>query len=259
MSIVVSLIAIVAHMALSHVVRGRLSETDQGELLKGCLLELVAAAEMCATSYELSVVAQSYGLAVYSVSLFLIIIWRSQTWGSATACPYTLLEQYLEDGANLLHVLLKIIAQLIGGLASTKWMKYLWMMGLAETHISRTTDNCKADLQVPVILGFLIEFWLTCACCLVSRALGEIKPKFASAMDSFFATSMVLLALSYSGGYFNPVLATSLKWSCHGHTNAEHIIVYWAGSVLGSMLSIQLWNLATVKNALTRSFTHKKK
>lgn len=59
--------------------------------------------------------------------------------------------------------------------------------------MGRGVDDCTADLQVPVIAGFLIECVLTCACRLVSRALGEIEPKFASAIDSFFATSMVVL------------------------------------------------------------------
>lgn len=66
-------------------------------------------------------------------------------------------------------------------------------MELAATHVGRGVDDCSADLQVPVIAGFLIECVLTCACRLVSRALGEIEPKFASAIDSFFATSMVVL------------------------------------------------------------------
>lgn len=53
MSIVVSSLTIATQMALSHFIRGRLSEMVEGELLKGCLLELVAAAEMCGTCFEL--------------------------------------------------------------------------------------------------------------------------------------------------------------------------------------------------------------
>ena len=63
------------------------------------------------------------------------------------------------------------------------------------THVGRGVDDCAADLQVPVYLGFLIEGLLTCACRIVSRTLGEIEPKFASAIDSFFATSMVVLGM----------------------------------------------------------------
>ncbi|KAK8744135.1 hypothetical protein OTU49_001017 [Cherax quadricarinatus] len=258
MSIVVSSLTIATQLALSHVIRGHLSELIHNELLKGCLLELVAAAEMCGSCFELIIIADNYGVYAYAVYLFLMTIWWGQSWGTATACPYSLLEEYVEVGANPLHVVLKIIAQVIGGLASFRWVKYIWMMELAQTHVGRGVDDCTADLQVPVFFGFLIECMLTCACRLVSRSLGEVEPRFAPAIDSFFSTSMVVLAFNYSGGYFNPVLATGLKWSCHGHTNAEHVVVYWAGSILGAMLSIRLWNLGIVKKTLVEPFKSKK-
>lgn len=46
------------------------------------------------------------------------------------------------------------------------------------------------------------------------------------------------------------MLATGLKWGCKGHTIAEHVIVYWAGSIIGSMMSIKLWNLPILKDNL---------
>ncbi|XP_050722039.1 aquaporin-11-like isoform X3 [Eriocheir sinensis] len=257
MSIVVSSLTIATQMALSHFIRGRLSEMVEGELLKGCLLELVAAAEMCGTCFELIIIADNYGVYAYGVYLFLMTIWWGQSWGTATACPYNLLEEYVETGSNPVHVVLKIVAQVIGGIASFRWVKRLWMLEVAATHVGRGVDDCTADLQVPVIVGFFIEALLTCACRLFSRVLGEFEPKFASAIDSFFATSMVILAFDYSGGYFNPVLATGLKWSCRGHTNAEHIVVYWAGSILGAMLSLRVWTIPSLKNTILAPFKPK--
>ncbi|XP_076067145.1 aquaporin isoform X2 [Oratosquilla oratoria] len=250
MSIIVSTLTIITQLALSHYIRSKISDIVSNDLLRGVLLELVAAAEMCGSCFELIIIADNYGVHSYAVYLFLMTIWWGQSWGSATACPYSLLEEYVEAGTSGVDVVLKIVGQTIGGIASFRWVKYLWMMEMAETHVGRGIDDCSADLQVPVMWGFLIECILTCACRLVSRALGELEPKYAGAIDSFFATSMVVLAFNYSGGYFNPVLATGLKWGCKGHTNAEHIIVYWAGSILGSMLSIKLWNMDTVKDAL---------
>jgi len=48
-------------------------------------------------------------------------------------------------------------------------------------------------------------------------------------------------ACDYSGGYFNPVLATSLKLNCPGNTLSEHFIVYWFGSIAGSVASWWLY------------------
>ena len=44
--------------------------------------------------------------------------------------------------------------------------------------------------------------------------------------------------LGYSGGYYNPVLATGLKLGCKGHSHLEFFIVYWIGSSLGALASI---------------------
>ena len=55
-------------------------------------------------------------------------------------------------------------------------------------------------------------------------------------------------AFSTSGGYFNPVLATGLKFGCKGHTNIEHGIVYWIGSSLGAVSSVYVYPV--IRNAI---------
>ena len=88
----------------------------------------------------------------------------------------------------------------------------------------------------------------TLLCRLTSKYLGDLAPKYASAIDSFVATSLVVAAFDLSGGYYNPVLATGLKMGCKGHTNIEFLIVYWIGASLGAIASIFVYPL--LKNAL---------
>ena len=40
-----------------------------------------------------------------------------------------------------------------------------------------------------------------------------------------------------SGGFFNPILASALTLNCEGHNTGEHLIVYWLGSVFGSVVA----------------------
>ncbi|KAF2368393.1 Aquaporin-like [Trinorchestia longiramus] len=257
LSIIVSTLTIITQMALSHVIRMHVASNITHDLIRGAVLELIASAEMCGTCFELVIIADNYGVGAYAVYLFFMTIWWGQSWGPATACPYSLLEDYVESGSDPKEVATKVAAQVVGGIASFRWVKKLWVMELAATHVGRGVDACSADLQVPVLYGFLIELLLTCACRLVSRGLGELEPKYASSIESFFATSMVVLAFNYSGGYFNPVLATGLKWGCRGHTHFEHVVVYWAGSILGSMVSMKLWSIGSVKQTLLRPFQTK--
>lgn len=60
-------------------------------------------------------------------------------------------------------------------------------------------------------------------------------------------------AFNYSGGYFNPVLSTSLKWGCAGHTEIEHVIVYWIGACAGALVSVPLFKHPFVRNLLLGS------
>lgn len=54
-------------------------------------------------------------------------------------------------------------------------------------------------------------------------------------------------AFNFSGGYFNPVLATALKWGCSGYTNIDHVIVYWIGACAGALLSVPLYKYDVIK------------
>jgi aquaporin related protein len=121
----------------------------------------------------------------------------------------------------------------------------LWSLEIAETHEGRSHSAvynvCAADLTVPVLHGALIEGTATLLCRLGSRLIAKKEPKYATAIDSFVATSLVCAAFSTSGGYLNPVLATSLKFGCRGHTPMEHFVVYWIGSSLGSLASVYVW------------------
>ena len=73
-------------------------------------------------------VADNYGVYSYGVYLFLMTIWWGQSWGSATACPYSLLEEYVETGTPILEVILKIVGQVIGGIASFRFVINLFFI-----------------------------------------------------------------------------------------------------------------------------------
>jgi len=129
------------------------------------------------------------------------------------------------------------------------------------------------------LAGAFIEGIATLLCRLASKTLAEKEPKYTSILDSFIGTSLVVAgnmkfhslkifrhpvtwmllvlislfyfeAFNYSGGYFNPVLSTSLKWGCSGHTDFEHVIVYWIGACAGSLLSVPIFKHPLIRNLL---------
>lgn len=70
---------------------------------------------------------------------------------------------------------------------------------------------------------------------------------FSASRSTSLVFSFVFSAFNYSGGYFNPVLATALKWGCSGYTNIDHVIVYWIGACMGALLSVPLYKYDVIK------------
>ena len=48
-------------------------------------------------------------------------------------------------------------------------------------------------------------------------------------------------AFDLSGGYYNSVLATGLKFGCKGHSHLEFAAVYWVGASIGALASVYVY------------------
>lgn len=245
--LVVSTLFILLTSLLAHCARRAVQKTIKEPFVRLLLEEAIAAAELCGCCFELIVVADNFGVATYAIFLFALTVWWSLNWGDATACPYTHVEDVIEGKGDIRKALLKTWAELTGGLLVFKYVQMYWALEISDTHKDKAFEDCKADLQVPVLYGAVVEGIATCLCRLASKSLGDLNPRFATAIDSFIGTSLVVAAFDYSGGYFNPVLATSLKAGCEGHTLLEHAVVYWIGACAGSILSVYLYKLPAIQ------------
>lgn len=235
---------------LAQIARKLVQKFVRDGLVPDLLNEAIAAAELCACCFELIIVADNYGVATYAVFLFLLTIWWGKVWGDASACPYTHMEDMIQGKTSFREMALKTWAELMGGCCVYRIVQVFWWFEFSKTHEGRAFEDCSADLQVTPYLGAAIEGVATLLCRLASKTLAELEPKHSSVIDSFIGTSLVVLAFNFSGGYFNPVLATALKWGCRGHTNIEHIIVYWIGACIGAILSVPLFKMSIVRRYL---------
>ncbi|KAG6458229.1 aquaporin-11 isoform X2 [Manduca sexta] len=245
--LVVSTLFILLTSLLAHCARRLVQKSIKEPFIRLLFEEAIAAAELCGCCFELIVVADNFGVATYAIFLFALTIWWSLNWGDATACPYTHIEDVIEGKGDIRKAFLKTWAELAGGLLVFKYVQMYWALEISDTHKDKAYEDCKADLQVPMLYGAVVEGIATCLCRLASKSLGDLNPRFATAIDSFIGTSLVVAAFDYSGGYFNPVLATSLKAGCEGHTLMEHAVVYWIGACAGSILSVYMYKLPAIQ------------
>ncbi|VVD02049.1 unnamed protein product [Leptidea sinapis] len=234
--LVVSTLFILLTSLLAHCARRLVQNLVKEPFVRLLFEEAIAAAELCGCCFELIVVADNFGVATYAVFLFALTVWWSLNWGDATACPYTHLEDIIEGKGDIRQALLKVWAELAGGMLVFKYVQLYWALEISDTHKDKAIEDCTADLQVPVMYGAIVEGVATCMCRIASRALGDINPRFATAIDSFIGTSLVVA-----------VLATSLKAGCHGHTLGEHALVYWVGACAGSIVSVYIYKLPAVQ------------
>ncbi|XP_047535223.1 aquaporin-11 isoform X3 [Vanessa atalanta] len=245
--LVVSTLFILLTSLLAHCARRLVQKTIKEPFIRLLLEEAIAAAELCGCCFELIIVADNFGVATYAIYLFALTIWWSLNWGDATACPYTHIEDIIEGRGDIRKAFIKTWAELAGGILVFKYVQMYWALEISETHKNKAFEDCTADLQVPALYGAIVEGVATCLCRLASRSLSDLNPRYSTAIDSFIGTSLVVAAFDYSGGYFNPVLATSLKAGCEGHTLMEHAMVYWLGACAGSVLSVYLYKLPVIQ------------
>lgn len=251
-NLIISLLYMVLTSVLATFARKLVKKTIENEFVQELFNEAIASAELCACCFELIIVADNYGVSSYAICLFILTIWWANQWENATACPYTHLEDVVNGTTTLRVAIFKIWAQLTGGCLVFRYIQLLWSLELASTHAGRAYEDCTADLQVPMIFGAIVECVATCLCRLGSNVISDnlSNTKVAVVLDSFVGTSLVVAAFNYSGGYFNPVLATALKYGCAGNTFTEHMVVYWFGAIAGSIASIYIYQSSIVKKLL---------
>ncbi|KAL1518137.1 hypothetical protein ABEB36_001807 [Hypothenemus hampei] len=227
--------------------------TKDDSLARELLLEFVATFELCAACFELLIVADNWGVGAYAIFLLLLTIWWSSVWGNASACPYCPMEEAFAGTRDWKSAFQIVGVQLLAAICTFPYVQLLWAMELSETHKDKAYEDCTADLQVDMVLGAIVECALTCLCRVVSKILTEKSFRCSGVVDATFATTMVVLAFNISGGYFNPALATSLKFNCVGNTVLEHIITYWVGSCTGALLSCIVYESNAVQRILNRN------
>lgn len=251
-ALAVSTLYIILTSLIAYWMRRYVTYYVQEPLVKSLFLEGIATAELCGACFELIIIAENWGVSTYAIYLFVLTIWWSMNWGDASACPYTHIEDVVQGTKSIRVAFLLIWAELVGGLAVFRYVQLLWALEVVPTHRNKAFGDCSTDLQVPVIFGAFVECVATCICRVVSRALCELNSKFGTVLDSFIATSLVVAAFDYSGGYFNPALATSLKYGCLGTTFMEHVIVYWVGACAGSIASLRVYRLPFIQGYIER-------
>uniref|UniRef100_A0A4D5RB59 Aquaporin n=1 Tax=Scolopendra viridis TaxID=118503 RepID=A0A4D5RB59_SCOVI len=206
------------------------------------LEELISTADFCGCCFEMAFLFEVYGTIPFGIALFIMCLWWCYIWGDAAVNPNKHLEDYIKGEASVLQAGLRILFEMVAGIYTFWFIHYMWSFGLSVEHKYKSREKiCDADLQVSPMKGALVEGILTFIDRFNALVAGDIAPLQSVVYSAGLSTGLVLAGLNYSGGYFNPVLATSLKYGCRGHNVLEFFLVYWIGSVTGCLVALYLY------------------
>ncbi|KAM7302743.1 aquaporin-11 [Ixodes scapularis] len=93
--------------------------------------------------------------------------------------------------------------------------------------------HANQNRQVSTTKGALIEGIITCVSRFVAMRSIYWTQNVSTIINSITTVVLVLAALTTTGGYFNPIMASALMLGCGGSTLTEHFTVYWVGALIG--------------------------
>ena len=137
-------------------------------LTRRVLLDFIASLETCFVSWEIITLFMVYGKRLFGPFCLANLIQKAyrSNFYTGVSCPYSHLLTYLATrhdkiyGMPLLELLIRVIAQIFGGLAAYRLNQSAWNFFLTPTHwyqsFNTSYGNCWTFLNVPTVYGFCI-------------------------------------------------------------------------------------------------------
>uniref|UniRef100_A0A224YHV3 Aquaporin-11-like protein n=1 Tax=Rhipicephalus zambeziensis TaxID=60191 RepID=A0A224YHV3_9ACAR len=197
--------------------------------------EAIGTWELCSDVAELGIVYERHGVWVYALALLACCVWWCRSFGDAEACPCGPIEDML-FGIGPGDYRARLLGQAMGGLLTAQYIMFIWSWHLIPEHKIMATTECQTSLMVSPTKGALIEGAITCVSRFVAMRSIYWTDNVATTINSITTVILVLVALTTTGGYFNPIMASALMLGCAGSTTTEHFTVYWAGALMGGFI-----------------------
>ncbi|CAG0881355.1 unnamed protein product [Cyprideis torosa] len=213
--------------------------------------EFLATLEICVGAFEGGIVIETEGLQQFSLVVFGCCVWRFLTWSPEdTACPYSVLGMAVSRKISGKEVLARLFAQLLAAAFSLKAVSFFWDFGLHPRHQGKafleSWYRCGTHVSTDILTAAVVEALGTCVLAFGVMAL----PHLTSNMELLFVplasaliVATVLLGIEYTGGYYNPILASAKTFGCRGTTYGEHLFVYWVSSAVGYFVAESLYEI----------------
>jgi len=246
-----SLSIIVTHILLIHLVRNTVKKSKKlSEFTKDVLVCGLCAFELGCVALEQGVLMEQHGLAVWAVSLILVVTWQVAGWDGVSPSPSC----YFLEGSPLGFS--RVVAMLVGSLLSYRHITTIWAAELSMLHKGRAVATATGVCSLPwknkaIYMVMFTELVGSMLLTIIPRYVLEHKtlanndPKkiLRGAIIGLTVLTIVMGGMDHSGAMFNPTLATLLVGGCVGYTTTQHIMVYWMTPIVGAALGTTVYPL----------------
>ncbi|XP_040285850.1 aquaporin-12-like [Bufo bufo] len=239
----------VSVIALSQLIRWISKKLLPARIYRSTVSEFASSLQLCACYMEIRMLGEigmwggGYGPDVVSTLLFVLFLAHGFTFDGASANSSVSLQEFLLKDSPLVDTIIKLVAQL-GGMEAARFLTIqYWRLELTEFHTIQMMmlGDCSSSLQTTVAQGIFIEALSAFSYHIVLLYFKNRRLVYRVPIVALTVTLLAYADGPYTTGYFNPVLAYSLTFSCPGKTLWEYSIVYFAGSLIGMVLALFLY------------------
>lgn len=158
-----------------------------------------------------------------------------------SASPLGVFRAYLKGKESLWRLGVRVVIQTVGAFLSFRLVYLIWSLEVTDDHRQwLKVTACETDLNVPVAMGFLLEFAATMYDTWLCEQQLFKAPFLDLVVKIFNGCLLVCGGVHLTGMYMHPAMASGMSWACEGTSTVEHIFVYWIGSFIGCYTGLWL-------------------
>ncbi|KAG8580401.1 hypothetical protein GDO81_007285 [Engystomops pustulosus] len=237
-----------------------------GRIYRCTVSEFASTLQLCATYMEIRMLVEigmwggGFGPDVVSTLLFLLFLAHGFTFNGASANPSVSLQEFLLNDSSFIDTGLKLVVQFGGIEAARLLTRQYWRLELTQFHTIQMMmlDDCSSSLQTTVAQGIFVEALSAFCYHIILLRFQKTRMIYRAPLLALTVTLLAYAGGPYTAGYFNPVLAYALTFSCPGKTWQEYSIVYIAGALIGMLLALFLYN-GNIPRLFQKNFLYNQK
>lgn len=199
-------------------------------------------------SLECVVIGSTRSSPLALFTLFIRLMMVPYVFRGAYGNPCNVLHDHLSKGLNFRQQVIGICSyvgiQMAAMVCGVMYCTVMWsILGESMSLDHRKFLDTELDrfLQVPILIGFLLELFLSFAM-YVPRLL--MRESFYRVLaEALFVVFLVATFSGLTGAFMNPMVAVACNLAWSNHDLLDHVLVYWCGPLVGAALAVAVAKL----------------